>query len=267
MSTDDLGSVKGAYPFRVGVTSRCGAAPVVATVEAWRWKVDDVLVHLESGEVLPGEAEIARARALAEEALLSFTAQLPDDLALAAEDDARREESVERAATAVRRLAPLGPRCFILRLDPPPAGGADAAWEERVARSLARISERTGVAAGFFAVENGAYDFAIAARVLSRLGLSACSDIGLLYGYERDVAAHLAAHLFRSRAVHLHMARDGRLHLPASEMPVDHLHGLLSFLLERHFQSVLTLEVLTEEDFDSSIKALARARDWVRKER
>jgi hypothetical protein len=267
VSSQDARSVKGAYPFRIGVSSRCGGDGLVATFERWRWRVDDFLVHLHEGAPLPGESEIGKLAALGSEALSSFTVQLPGGLRFTSPDKETRRSDAEIAVAAVARTRPLEPRCWVLSLDPPPAPGEEEAWRDAAAESIADIVKRTGVPAGFFAIENGPYDFSIAAKVLSKFGLSACTDVGSLYLHGHDIPGHLVGNLFRSRSVHLHMGRDGRLHIPLAAIPVDHLVGFLSFLFQRHYQSVVTIEVLSEDEVDVSLKAIERAWDRLRQER
>lgn len=267
MSPLEARSVKGAYPFRIGITSRCGGDSPLATFERWRWRVDDFLLHLSDRPEPLSAAEVESLAALGREALSSFTVQTGAGLRLADSDDERRRAAAAAVVESVALTRPLAPRCWVLTLDPAPVPGDEEGWRERAAASVAEIVARSGVPAGFFAIENGAYDFAVAAKLLARFGLSACTDVGALYLHGHDIPGHLVANLFRSRAVHLHMGRDGEVHVPLTAMPVDHLVGLLSFLFQRHFQSVLTIEVLREEDVESSIKALDRAWDRLRQER
>src|SRR5262249_11037667 len=159
--------------------------------------------------------------------------QLQDDLLLADPDAERRGESVRRAARAIERIRPLAPIATIMRLAPDPAGPEAAeSWRAAADEAIARLVHAARIPAGLLAVENGAYDFSIASKTLSRFGLSVCTDIGALYLHGHLFAEHLRSHLFRSRAIHLHMGRDGRTNLSAAAIPVDNLVGLLGQLFE-----------------------------------
>jgi len=269
MSPADGRAVKGAFPFRIGITSRSGARgeSLAATFERWRWRVDDFFVHPRDGEPPLDDGEVARLAALGRESLASFTVGVPQGLRLASPDDAARRRDAALVADAVERARPIDPRCYVLALDPPPAAGAEDAWRTAAAASIEEIVARTGVPPGFFAIENGAYDFAVAEKLLGRFGLSACTDVGELYLHGHDIPGHLVRNLFRSRTVHLHMGLDGCVHVPLTAIPVDHLVGFLSFLFQRHYQSVVTIEVESEEDVEASLKALERAWDRLRQER
>ena len=96
--------------------------------------------------------------------------------------------------------------------------------------------------------------------VLARVPVSRCVDVGHLWLDGHDPLPYLQAALPRLRVVHLHgLNAAGRDHQSVAHMPRERLTPVLALLRTAEYRGVLTLEVFGEDDFHSSLAALAAA--------
>ena len=96
--------------------------------------------------------------------------------------------------------------------------------------------------------------------LLAETPASLCIDVGHLWLTGRDPLPFLEAHLPRSRVIHLHGTgeRDHQSLLKQGTGPVA---AVLSLLVARRFDGVLTLEVFGREDFASSRRLVCEILD------
>ncbi len=251
--------------YRIGTTSFIHPAGWLENARRLADRVDDVEILLfdPSGPGgLPGADEIDGLARLAREADLTYTVHAPIDVALASEDQARRQASVARVLDAARVTAALAPRALVVHLvlgeregGPPPADLA--AWRRRAAASLEEILAG-GVAREALCLESLEYDFALAEPVLDALGLSAALDVGHLARDGRPLDDVLARNLRRARVVQLHGTEPGgRDHRSIRHYPRADAVRLVRALAAAGWDGVLTLEVFGEADLEDSLACLA----------
>lgn len=250
-------------PCRLGTTSYIIPADILPNLKFLANRVDDVeLVLFESDEYsnLPSPADVARMGKIADDYGLSYTVHLPLDAWPGSADEAIRKRSLEKWFRVMERMAPLQPFAWIVHLNGLPRGdtGAQARWQDQCARSLEALSQKTDPR--LLCVETLGYDYRLAWPMADENNCSVCLDIGhlVLNGY--DVAAYFDAWLERTRVIHLHgVDPSSRDHKDISHLD----EGLLGYILNELNQTgpvdrVMTLEVFSRSDFETSMELLER---------
>lgn len=257
----------GALPFRLGTTSYVIPDDILPNLRYVGGRVDDVeLVLFESDECsnMPSSGDIGRMVRLATESHMTFTVHLPLDIALGSADESYRAASVGKCRRVVDRMAPLMPFAWILHLhgdrrgDPPTDD--EPRWLEQNRRSLAELL-RWGPAPRMICIETLDYEFRRVAELVEAFDLSVCLDIGHLLANRRDVTEHLERWMSRARVFHVHgIDEQGKDHSHLGHLP----RGLLEDLAARLARvppgdrRVLTMEVFGQDDFERSLRTVAK---------
>ncbi len=274
------------FPFRLGTTSYIIPDDILPNVRYLADKAQDVelvLFEVDQGASnLPTPEVVGELAALAQAHALTYTVHLPLDLRLGADGD-EGHTSLVKARAVIERTRALNPWAYVLHLDgrdllpalPSPTSGAQAragaacaplrgvgapapeaaaAWQNQAVRALELAAGWAG-GPDRLAVENlERYPLDFWTPVLERVPVSRCVDIGHLWLDHHDPLPFLQAALPRTRVVHLHgVAR--RDHQSLSHMPPEKLNPVMDYLCEA-FTGVVTLEVFSEADFQSSLAAL-----------
>jgi sugar phosphate isomerase/epimerase len=133
-----------------------------------------------------------------------------------------------------------------------------AAWRERATDSLRALLAH-GVLPRQLCVEALDYDFALIHPVLEALDLSSALDIGHWVRDGREELRELERYLPRARLLQWHGTDpSGRDHRSLRHYPADKARALLSTLVARGYDGVLTLEVFDPDELASSQQVLAR---------
>ncbi|MBN1178157.1 MAG: sugar phosphate isomerase/epimerase [Anaerolineae bacterium] len=245
-------------PFRLGSTSYVYPADILPNVRQLAPVVDDVelvLFEVDDGpNNLPTPDVIAELRELAAAHDLTYTVHLPLDLHLAADEDARRSPSIDKACRVIESTRSLNPPAYVVHLDGQEiAAGATptalARWREQARRSLDIVGQEAGDLR-LLAVENlENYDPAAFLPLVEQLPISLCIDVGHFLKNETDPLPFLAMHLDRATVLHLHGSQGGRDHRGLNLIPPEQLKDVLRVLLSSGYHGVLTLEVFTERHF------------------
>ena len=247
--------------FRVGVTSYVYPSDILPNVERLAGRVDDIeLVLFESEQTanLPSPEVVARLAELGHQHNLSYTVHFPTDRKLGSEDAAERTAHVAQIRRIVELLAPLPVHGYILHLEGVGLGDSAARvaqWQRAVAAELPRLLAGMPPP-DMFCVESLGYPFDWCAPLLGEFGLSVCADVGHVWRAGGDVPDFLRTWLPRARVIHLHGERDGRDHLPLTELAPGRLEAFLC--AARGFSGVVTLEVFEYDAARLSIERLAQ---------
>lgn len=248
---------------RLGSTSYVYPDDVLPNVQRLSGRVQDIeWVVFELTYGLPGPEVVAEMARLGQDYGHSYTVHLPLDLALAAEDEAAHQASVDDARRVIDAAAPLEPWAYIVHLGPAEAAenhqvsdtptGEFSPWHERAARSLEALA---GAAGGYerLAIENiHQYPPSRLLPLLERLPVSLCLDVGHLLRQGRDPLPLLEEHLPRTRSLHLHGCEGGRDHRSLAAMDQGLLLNILRRLRQGRYGGVVTIELFeTEPFFDS----------------
>jgi sugar phosphate isomerase/epimerase len=257
---NDMRSLKGAFPFRLGTTSYIIPDDIVPNVRFLADKVDDVeLVLFESDEVanIPSAAVVGEIDELAREHGLTYTIHLPLDIHTGHAEETERRRSVDKCRRIIDRMAPLNPAAYLLHLDGDRRGGEPSddipRWQARHYRSVCELV--AAVPPEKICIETLDYPFELAAEIVDDLGLGICLDLGhlLLYGY--DVHQHIDAYLQKTGVIHLHGIKAGKDHSPIGYLDREFLAELWDELVDR-YRNILTLEIFGQTSFQKSIDTL-----------
>ncbi len=256
-------------PFRLGTSSYIIPADILPNVHflAERvWDVELVLFDVDEYCNIPDAAQLAELNQIAAASQLSYTVHLPLDLKLS-EDGEQLDVSMEKALKVIQAVSPLRPFSYTLHLDShsiqmnPTAAEAEssvvrctAALEQLVSRVPADVN---------LSVENlESYPPEMNYRVLDALSpraraqCSDCIDIGHLWLQGREVVPLLRDRLRYASVIHLH-GIGSRDHQSLSHVELAELKRVLDCLIAERFAGVVTLEVFSQEDFESSMERIA----------
>jgi sugar phosphate isomerase/epimerase len=253
--------------FRIGTTSYIIPDDILPNVRFLAPQVDDVQLILfetdEYGSNLPDAALCAQLVALAAAHDLTYTVHLPLDLRLG-DGGEETHISLVKARRVIEATRALHPYAYTLHLDGRALTIPRSSQEER--QDVLHRWQETGrraleIVCGWLeeparlCVENlEGWDPEAFAPVVAALPVSRTIDIGHLWLQKADPLEHLARWIDRARVIHLHgiAARD---HASLGHMPAERLDPVLAFLAAR-FSGVLTLEVFSQADLESSLAAL-----------
>lgn len=255
------------YPFRLGTTSYIIPDEIIPNVRHLAGKVDDIeLVLFESDEFsnLPTREDMDTLIALASEYGMTYSVHLPLDVYLGNPDKAERVRSVGKCRRIVDIVRDLPKSAFVLHFE---AGEGidvnDLPDDERkrlrqsLRDSAAMLLDGCGEPASMFCIENLNYPFEIVWPVVEAFGFSVTLDVGHLEYYGFPTAGYLDRYLDRARVLHMHGSTGGKDHKSLACMDRSALAMVVSALRRCGGDpKVFTLEIFSEEDLASSIKAL-----------
>jgi sugar phosphate isomerase/epimerase len=256
------------YPFRLGTTSYVIPADIVTNVRYLAGKVLDVelvLFEVDDGpNNLPANSEIAELAAIARGCDLTYTVHLPLDLRLA-DDGFSRHASLDKARRVIDGTLALNPWAYVLHLDGKTVLNRSdpeslRRWRDQAVRALELVGQWVGGPQPL-AVENlEGYPPDFYDPVLTRIAVSRTVDVGHLWLDGCDPVAYLKNALPRTRVIHLHGVGT-RDHQSLAHVPPEKLRAVLDLLIRFDYRGVVTVEVFGEDDFLTSLTAIAQAAD------
>jgi len=248
--------------FRVGTTSYILPDDILPNVEYLAPRVDDIQLVLfetdEHGSNLPDAALCEKLVSLAQQHDLTYTVHLPLDLRLG-DGGTAADLSLVKARRVIEATHDLRPYAYTAHLDGAllmqnPTAAELTAWQANALHAL------EGVVSGLerpdlLCIENiERWDPAAFAPVVEALPVGLTADVGHFWLQGTDPLAYLDRWGDRVRVVHVHGIAD-RDHASLAHVPADCLDPVVS-ALRQHFRGVLTLEVFSLDDFESSMEAL-----------
>lgn len=249
-------------PFRLGTTSYIIPDDILPNARYLAGKVRDiqlVLFELDDQSNLPDQAVIDELNRLASQHNLTYTVHLPLDLRLGTEGE-ETHISLHKARRVIESTLEIEPLAYVVHLDGKEERLSSdpavlARWEEQAVRSLQTAAQYCGDIQRL-AVENlEGYQPDFNDRVIHAAGCSRCIDIGHLWLDGHDPLEYLPGRLDETIIMHLH-GIGKRDHQSVQLIPEDKLDSLISVLLEKNYQGVLTLEIFSESDLMSSLSAI-----------
>ncbi|NMB53094.1 MAG: sugar phosphate isomerase/epimerase [Leptolinea sp.] len=250
-------------PFRLGTTSYIIPDDILPNVRFLAGKVQDVqlvLFELDGDQHnLPGPQDIATLRSLARQSDLTYTVHLPLDLRLAG-SEGEAHISLEKARRVIEVTRALEPQAYIVHLDgKEERTAADekamARWRDQAVQSLRLTADLAGDIR-LLAVENlEGYPPDFNDRVITESGCTRCIDIGHLWLDGHDPVDFFHGRFSQTTVMHLHGIGE-RDHQSLTHVPAEKLDSLFRYLLQNKFKGVLTLEVFSEDDLNSSLQAI-----------
>jgi len=257
--------LKGSFPFRLGTTSYILPDDILPNVEFLAPLVDDIqLVLFESEEIsnLPNENTLARLSELAANSELSYTVHLPLDAELGSANETTRRNSVAMCRRVTELTAPLEPIAWNLHLGGRQRGDRPAedlgGWRSALSRSLDELLPAVPDSRRL-AAETLDYPLELVEELIEEFDLSVCMDVGHLLMNDRSLDEAVSHFGPRCRVVHLHGIREGRDHRDIAALPDGTVKGVLEMLgAGDAAEKVLTIEVFSLDDFEKSMRHLAR---------
>lgn len=254
------------YPFRLGTTSYIIPADILPNVRYLAGKVQDVelvLFEVDDGpNNLPTREQINELRSLAADNDLTYTVHLPLDLRLA-DDGSPRHVSLEKARKVIDCTRELDPWAYVLHLDGKSvrSGATPEAlrrWQDQAVQSLEIVGEWAG-GLQKLAVENlEGYPLDFYQPVLERVAVSRTVDVGHLWLDGHDPVIYLREALPRTRVIHIHGIAE-RDHASLGHVEPAKLRAVLAELTRAEYRGVLTMEIFSEGDFLTSLKAISES--------
>ncbi len=249
-------------PFRIGTTSYIIPDNLLVNARFLVDKVQDmqlVLFDVPGGpNNLPDAQTVTALAKLADEHAFTYTVHLISDLGWGDGD----HPSLAQARQVIELTQALQPWAYVLHLEgktvraPYTLPARLQKWQADRVRALERVATWAGDPA-LLVVENlEGYPPDFVQPVVQRTLVSRCVDVGHLWLDGHDPLPYLRVALPRTRVIHLHglAVRD---HESLAHMSPAQLDPVIDVLLGEHYTGVLTLEVFGEQDFDSSLTALA----------
>ena len=260
-------------PFRIGTTSYIIPADILPNVRYLAGKVQDiqlVLFELEDSQNnLPDAAQVTELNNLAMDNGLSYTVHLPLDLRLGT-SGTELHLSLQKARRVIEATCGLNPLAYIAHLDGREERnstdqGLLAHWLHQAVESLQQAAEWTG-SIKLLAVENlESYPVNFNDPVIHMAGSSRCIDIGHLWLDDNDPVGFFPGRIEQTTVIHLHGINE-RDHQSLTHMPQKRIDDFFRILLKSGYSGVLTLEVFSEDDFNTSMQAVNDSLQRIREE-
>ena len=257
------------FPFRFGTTSYIIPADIIPNVEFLKDKVDDIeLVLFESDEFsnLPSPADMQKLAEIASEFSLTYSVHLPLDVYLGHVDRAERERSVRKCLKIIELTRNIPKSAYVMHFEAGPGIDINGFNSEEKSNFLHALRDSilmllagTDEAASLFCVENLNYPFELVWPVVEESGLSVTLDVGHLEYYGFPTGLYLERYLHKAKVLHMHGTLDGKDHHSLQSMKPEALDMVMKAMTEENEASrVMTLEIFSQNDFDSSCNTMQR---------
>jgi sugar phosphate isomerase/epimerase len=259
-------------PFRIGATSYIIEDDLVANAHYLAARLQDmqlILFDLQEASNLPDAQTIDALVEIGRSHGLSYTVHLVQDLGPWV-GEGELHPALRKAQKVIGLTRALQPYAYVVHLD----GGAVrqvttpivmAHWQDGCARALAQTAVWAGDAS-LLAVENlEGYPPDLINGPVRKASASRCVDIGHLWLEGHDPVHVLSASLPETRVIHLHGIQlhemqlhglSGSDHQSLAQMSPAQLDPVVDLLLKAPYRGVVTLEVFSTSEMESSLDAL-----------
>ncbi|MBN1699631.1 MAG: sugar phosphate isomerase/epimerase [Spirochaetales bacterium] len=249
-------------PFLIGSTSYVIPADIIPNVKKMAPLVDDIeLILFESftRTNLPSLSVIRELRELKRDFGHTYTVHLPLDIRLGDSSPAVRRDSISQIKRIIDLTSPIGPFAYICHLNRTEKRPAQAdkknvykQWSLRCFESLSKVLPYLPHPR-MMSVENiECYEIGELIPFLECLDISICLDIGHIWKLKGNPIEVIESYPWKIRVIHLHGV-DGRDHTSIRRMPEADVFPIFDELIRRHYLYPVTLEVFSEDDFNSSL--------------
>ena len=257
------------FPFRFGTTSYIIPADIIPNVEFLKEKVDDIeLVLFESDEFsnLPSAADMQKLADIARESSLTYSVHLPLDVYLGHSDSNERDRSVRKCLRIIELTRNLPKSAYVMHFEAGPgidingfSSEENTLFVEALRDSIAKLLSGTDEASSTFCVENLNYPFELVWPVVEESALSVTLDVGHLEYYGFPTALYLERYLHKAKVLHMHGTLERKDHHSLDLMKPEALDMVMKALAEESApERVMTMEIFSQHDFDSSCSAMQR---------
>ena len=249
-------------PFRLGTTSYIIPDDILPNARYLADKVRDiqlVLFELDDQSNLPDRQVINRLNRIAQNHDMTYTVHLPLDLRLAA-DSGETHISLVKARRVMESTHGLNPLAYVVHLDGKEERQSSDLevllhWQEQAVKSLREAAAYCGDIR-LLAVENlEGYPPEFNDVVIRTAGCSRCIDIGHLWLDGHDPIPYLTGRLEETTIMHVH-GIGTRDHQSLQLMATEKMDDLIRFLVEQNYTGVLTMEIFSENDLETSLQVI-----------
>ena len=253
-------SYKGKFPFKICTTSFIYPDHYIPNVKMLGPCMDEIeLLMFESQAVdsIPSKAVVAELGQLSRQFDLSYNVHLPTDVSITDPDHARQKNAVETLVRVIELVQPLVPSALVLHLpfDDTLSEQNISIWRDRVYRNLKKVLPAVNNNR-LIAVETLDYPLELVADILVDLEISICLDLGHLMVYDYDVLAVYNQYEAVTSVIHLHGVENHFDHTTLERLSDESFSAVRQVLAR--FTGVVSIEVFSFENLDSSLKHLER---------
>lgn len=231
--------------------------------------IEIVLFQTKEFNNLPTGHELEELAEMAEQKKITYSVHLPASLEVAAEDEKRREESIQSVFEIITLMAECRPRNYILHIPLttptltfiPGCYFSEAdqnkfkGWTLRAVAALRAIQQLTGIGDRLL-VENINYSPSVLEPLWTNKLCWLCLDLGHLMLGRENVLDILKKYAQVSREIHLHGVKGNDEHQALSILPLHRVKGWIKYLNSIRYRGVVNLEVFTLDDLESSVGIL-----------
>lgn len=208
---------------------------------------------------MPTIEELEKLNTIARDTGLTYTVHLPLDLYLGDPDQRLRTKSVERARHVIESTGALNPFAYIIHFEKRRPDGSEIAntpeWCEVLRESARQLREFLPQPA-LLSVEYLRYPLELIEDIVAEFGFSYVLDVGHMLLFQRDYEHYLQKYLAQTRVIHLHGVKGGKDHLSLAEGEGKDLEQVFSILKGADYDGVLTLEVFSRNDYQTSMEVV-----------
>jgi sugar phosphate isomerase/epimerase len=208
-------------------------------------EIELLLFESRPAGAMPERREIDTLARISRDASIQYNIHLPIDISLASSDETHQTEAVDTLRHVLELTSGLDATSYTLHIpyDTPGKSETDIKrWQARAHRGLTRLLG-TGISPRQVAVENIDYPFEWIGEVVRALNLSVCMDTGHLLLGRENPGSFYREYAERIAIIHLHAARDGRDHLPLTQLSQTESAAVEKILTD--FSGTLSLEVFS----------------------
>jgi sugar phosphate isomerase/epimerase len=267
-----MNSASSKLPFDIGAPSMVYGEDLLKNARTLADVVDNVeivLFHTPSLHNIPSVREIQELKKVAADKSVSFSVHLPCALEFASREKKKREKSLQLATDCINRMTEINPRHYILHIPftaptliPVPGLYFTAdpqkkftEWTQRTIDSLIEIQNRIS-RDNKILVENINYSPIFLIPFLQQELCELCLDLGHLMLGQENVLDRIKQFLDTTREIHIHGVKGYREHLSLSVLPKERVLKWMRYLAGNSYRGVITLEVFTPDDLESSMNVL-----------
>ena len=191
---------------------------------------------------------------------------LPLDVYLGSPDRQERVRSVGKCLRVIEVVRNLPKSAFVLHFEAGPGVDVNAfsadenlRFLDSLRESSAMLLDRCGEPASSIGVENLSYPYELVWPVVQEFGFSVTLDVGHLEFYGFPLEENIERYLSRARVLHMHGSTGGKDHNSIAHMRPEALSSVVAALgRSGGDRRVFTLEIFSEDDLESSVRALDR---------
>ena len=236
--------------------------------------IEIVLFQTPELNNLPTSQEVEELTEIADQKKISYSVHLPASLEIAAEDEKRREESIQSAFEIITMMAECRPCNYILHipLTTPTLAFTPGCylyeadqdkfidWTLRAMASLQSVQQMTGIGDGIL-MENINYSPSFLEPLWSSNLCQLCLDLGHLMLGKESVLDRLKKYIPVTSEIHLHGVKENHEHQALSVVPMHRVKRWVKYLDSIQYSGVVNFEVFTPDDLEASVDILGDALD------